>query len=98
MPESMSPEPPTFFANIATIHVNVDEVSIEFRRFMKPHAELWKTFKDSGGKDGPPLTDDDVYKFEPIAKGVLTFVGAKTPRDNLNKLMTNSEEMRKQGV
>lgn len=94
MPESMPSEPPTYFANLTTIHVNVDEVTIEFRRLMKPHAELWSL----QGKQTPPLTDDDVYRVPVEAKVVLTFVGAKTLLDNLNRILPQFAEMRKQGL
>jgi len=95
MPES-PPAPPTFFANIATIHVNVDEVSIEFRRVMPPHGEIWKT--SQSGKEVPAWTDDTLYEIPPIAKVVLSFLGAKVLRDNLVRLMPSFEDMRKQGV
>jgi hypothetical protein len=94
MSGSLPPEPPTYFANIATVHVNVDEVSIEFRRVMLPHAQLWTMQKDS---QIPPLTEDDLYQFPPQAKVVLTFVGAKTLHDNLAKLLPTMEQQRKQG-
>ena len=97
MPESTSPNPPTFFANVATIHVNVDEVSIEFRRVMPPHSKVWELSKGAT-QPIPPWTDDNLYKVEPVAKVVLTFLGAKALRDNLIKLLPNFEELRKQGV
>jgi hypothetical protein len=91
MPEPV--EPPTFFANMATIHVTLDEVSIEFRRVMKAHKELAEAAK--GGTDVPPLTEQDLYASPPIAKVVLTFLAARVLRDNLNNLMAQFEQMRK---
>jgi hypothetical protein len=96
MSEERSLEPPTFFANIATIHVNVDEVSIEFRRVLLPHATIWRA--SQGKEPGLPATDDDLYKFPPAAKVVLTFLAAKALRDNLNALLPAIEEQRSKGA
>jgi hypothetical protein len=89
-------EPPTFFANVATVHVAVDEVSLEFRRFMPAHREIWK--ETEGGKKPPrqPI-DDDVYSVEPIVKVVLTFSGAKALFQNLDTLLPQIEKLRKEG-
>jgi len=77
--------------------VNVDEVSVEFRRVTPPHANVWETSK--GGTQSPPaLTDDEVFRIEPIARVVLSFRAAKNLRDNLDKLLPKFEEARKQGV
>jgi hypothetical protein len=96
MPEDRPPEPPTFFANIATIHVNVDEVSIEFRRVLLPHGMIWRV---SQGKEPTlPTSDEELYKFPPTAKVVLTFLAAKALRDNLNTLLPAFEEQRKKGA
>ncbi len=84
---------PTFFANIATVHVGVDEVSIEFRRIMKPHKELSAIAKAGG--EVPPFTEADMYETPPAAKVVLTFLAARLLRENLNNLMPNFEQLRK---
>jgi len=96
MPEERSPEPPTFFANVATIHVNVDEVSIEFRRVLLPHATLWRASQSK--EPGLPTTDEDLYRFPPTAKVVLTFLAARALRDHLNQLLPTIEEQRKKGA
>jgi hypothetical protein len=97
MPESTLPDPPTFFANVATIHVNIDEVSIEFRRVTPEHANVWAATK-GGTLPTPTLTDTDIFKLVPIARVVLSFRGAKVLKDNLDKLLPRFEEMRKQGL
>jgi hypothetical protein len=91
MPEPV--ESPTFFANISTIHVTLDEVSIEFRRIMKSHKELSEAAK--GGTEVPAFTEQDLYGTPAIAKVVLTFLAARALRDNLNSLMANFEQLRK---
>jgi hypothetical protein len=93
MPESTSP--PTFFANIATIHVNVDEVGIEFRRLLKPHIEVWRALKDT--QLIPSATEEEIYQTPPAARVVLTFLAAMNLRDNLVKLLSTFEQKRKEG-
>lgn len=95
MPDQAAP--PIFFGNLVTAHVNVDEVSLEVRRFMPPHAEISEATK--GGKEPmKPLTEADVYTIPAIAKVVLTFSAAKALRDSLDTLLPQLEDARKLGL
>ena len=89
------PGPPTYFANIATVHVTSDEVSIECRRILVPHAKLARLAKVS--PPVPALTEEELYTEQPVAKIVLTFTAAKSLRDNLNNLVGQFEKQRKEG-
>jgi hypothetical protein len=86
-------DPPTFYGNIATVHVNVDEVSIEVRRILIPHGTLWR--QSQGKEPATVWSDDEVYKYPPIAKIVLTFLAAKQLRETLNTMFPSIEEQRK---
>ena len=96
MPESTSPDTPTFFANLATVQVATDEVNIEFRRFMRTHEEFHR-LTEGGKQPLPPVSDEEVYRVPPVARVVLTFTSARLLRDNLNGLLSQFEETRKPG-
>jgi hypothetical protein len=42
-------EPPTYFANIVTLQVTVDETVLKFRRYLLPHKEQLK-LKQEGAR------------------------------------------------
>lgn len=96
MPDSVPhPEPPTFYTNVVTVHVTLDEVSLEGRRYMPGHEEIWRVSK--GGKEPGPVPDDaTVYREAPIVKVVMTFTAAKALRDTLQALLPQMETVRKQ--
>lgn len=93
--QSGKAEIPTYYANIATVHINVDEVSLEFRRLTFPHREVWRE-SEGGKKSTRPVTDDDIFSIEPIARVVLAFTGAKSLKENLDKLLPQIEKLRVQ--
>ncbi len=96
MPET-PPSPdkyPVYYANVVTVHVSVDEVTLECRRYMPEHKEIWRLTQ--GGKQAPPaLTDEQVYNVPPVAKVVMTFTAARLLRDNLTELLQQIEQQRK---
>lgn len=86
----------TYYANLVSVHVTVDEVSLEFRRWMLPHREIWK--QTAGGKKPPTQpSDEDVYAIDPVAKVVIAFTGAKALKEQLDSLLPQIEKLRKQG-
>src|SRR5690349_10425569 len=95
MSESTSPEPPTFFANVATMQLGTDEAYIELRRVMQTHSDVWRATKGSG--EVPKLSDEAIYAAPVVARIVLTFRAARGLRENLNTLMPTFEERRKAG-
>ncbi len=69
---------PTFFGNIATTQLNLDEFVIEIRRYITPHKE---SLLRAGNQKGtvihiPPPKPEDIIRAEPIARVVLTFTAA----------------------
>lgn len=89
--------PPTFFGNIMTAHVNVDEVSFEVRRLMPTHSQISEMTK-GGTEPMKPLTELDIYALAPIVKVVVTFSAAKALSDNLQSLIAQMAEARKRGA
>lgn len=96
MPETPRDSTPTYFANIATVHVNVDEVSIEFRRVLIPHRDIWLR-SERGTQSLPALSEEELYRTDPIVKIVLTFSGAKALSENLTALLMQIEPLRRTG-
>jgi hypothetical protein len=89
--------PPVFHANIATIRVNAEQVTVEFRDIDMEHSDAWRR-SEKGTKPIPPLTDDEIYAIPPVARVVMTYTAAKYLQANLNTLMPQVEEWRKQAV
>ena len=89
-------EPPTYYANIVTSNMNVDELTLEFRRFSVPHREFVK----AGAADVvsvPPAEPTKIMEEEPLATVVLTFTAAKALKEYLDKIFPAIEEARHQG-
>lgn len=87
-------EPPTYFANVATTILNVDEMTMEFRRYTQPHREILKL----GRKDMvpiPPPKPEEIYQLEPVARVVLTFTAAKALKQYLDAALPQIEQQRK---
>src|SRR5262249_281437 len=90
------PGPPTYFGNAATVQVNSDEVSIEFRRVMPTHAEM-ATATKYGTQPMPQISLEQFWATPPVVKVFLTFSAAKALRDNLVSLLEQYEKLRKEG-
>lgn len=88
---------PTYYANFVTSQINVDELSMEFRRLFIPHREMALQEAKDGIVPVPPVTGDRVMKLEPIARVVLTFSAAKALRDYLDKVLPSMEAQRTKG-
>ena len=68
MPEQLArQEPPTYFANLVTTTLNVDELTIEFRRYIFPHRELLKT-PTQQTKSIPPPSPEEIVQLEPVVR------------------------------
>lgn len=90
----MPEEPPTYFANVVTMILNVDDMTIEFRRYMPPHKELFKTT----GKEMIPIpapSPQEIYQVEPVARVVLTFTAVKMLKQYLDTALPQIEKERK---
>lgn len=88
-----SQEVVTYYANIVTANAFPDEVILEFRRFLRPHREIFETI--GPGKPIPAPDDATLYKTPPIARVVLTFSAAKAMVDHLAKTIPLAEAQRK---
>ena len=97
MAEASDPQGvPVYFANIVTSLLNVDEMTLEFRRFIKPHSELLKVTRGEA-KVIPPATWEEMIQVEPVARVVLTFSAAKNLKTYLDETLPKIEEARKTG-
>ena len=91
--------PPTYFANLVSMNITVDEVVLELRRYFQPHRELMLTPR---GKTEerikiPVPTPEQLFAEEPIARVVLTYSAAKTLKQNLENLFPAFDRARKTG-
>lgn len=97
MPETTSPpEPPTYFANVATMVLNVDGMTIELRQYLPPHKDLFKLVGNEV-RPIPPPTWDDLYKVQPVARVVLTFTAVRALKAYLDQTLPQMENARKTG-
>lgn len=92
--ESGKHDPPTYFANFASTTLNVDEMTIEFRRYSPPHKELLKTSSQEV-VPVPPPSAQDIYQVEPVARVVLTFSAVKALKQYLDTAFPQIEKQRK---
>lgn len=54
--ETKRSEPPTFFANVVTMNLNVDEMAIEFRQYHPDHRALIGSSSEQKLIPVPPAT------------------------------------------
>lgn len=90
-------EPPTYFANIVSLQVTVDETVLEFRRYLLPHKEQLKLSPAGPVIPIPEPTPEQLLAAEPIARVVLTYTAAQALRQNLNNMLPGVEMARKTG-
>ena len=86
-------EPPTYFANLVTMNLNVDEMVMEFRRFIQAHRDFPK-----GSEKLIPLEPpkpEELLNLEPIARVVLSFTAAKSIKAYLDQALPQIEKQRK---
>ena len=86
-------EPPTYFANIVTSNLNVDELVMELRRFVAAHRDFLKVGEEL--IPVPPVTMEEILKLEPIARVVLSFTAAKALKQSLDQALPEIEKLRK---
>lgn len=87
---------PTYFANIVTSQFNVDELTLEFRRFIPSHRKL--SLKSGVQiQSVPPPSPQEVMEQEPVARVVLTFTAAKSLKEYLDQTIAKVESARKAG-
>lgn len=92
--ETGKQEPPTYFANVATTILNVDEMTVEFRRYTPPHKEVFKrTGKEMVPVPAPP--PEEIYQLEPVARVVLTFTAARALKQYLDAAFPEIEKQRR---
>jgi len=91
--------PPTYFANIVTLHVTVDEITLELRRFVQPHKEILSGLKQPAAEPItlPTITPAKLFAEEPMARIVLTFSAAQDLKQNLDKMLPTFEQARRTG-
>jgi len=85
-------EPPTFYANVVTVSVDPDVVYMELRRYIVPHASMYRSAR--AAQPTPPPSDEDIYAEDPIARVVLTYAAAKSLQTNLNAMIPKMESAR----
>ena len=94
--ESGRDDPPTFYANIVTMNLNVDELTIEFRRYLPAHGGLIESLAAGGLKPLPPPSLKEIAELEPIARVVLTYMAAKSLKEYLDQAFPPTVELRRQ--
>ena len=87
--------PPTYYANFVTSMINVDELTMEFRRLIVPHKDFWAG--DLSVVEVPPLAPAKLAETEPIARVVITFTAVKALKDYLDQVMPKIEKSRTTG-
>lgn len=88
--------PPTYYANIITSLLTVDDLTLEFRRFDKPHREMLATPSQQLAVV-PPASTAEVMQHEPIARVVVTFSAATALKEYLDSALPRIEESRRTG-
>jgi hypothetical protein len=89
-------EPPTYFANLVTMTVTVDEAVLEFRRLTLPHKEI--EYRPAGSVTVIPApTQDQILAVEPIARVVLTYTAAQNLRQILENMLAPVDKARRAG-
>jgi len=85
---------PTYFANVVTLNITVDEVVIELRRFFQAHKDL--ALDTQALKPISAPSPDEIFKLEPIARVVLTFSTAKALMQLLDQAVPQFEQKRRE--
>jgi hypothetical protein len=86
-------EIPTFYANIVTSNLNVDEMTMELRWFAQPHRGRVK--EGTGVTTVPPASPEELMAVEPVARVVLTFSAVKALKQYLDQALPVTENARK---
>ncbi|GEM_PF-3990635 len=90
-------EPPTYFANIVTLQLTVDETVLEFRRYIAPHKEQLKLKQLGATIPVPAPTPEQIFEVEPVVRVVLTFTATQALRQHLNSMLPELERARTTG-
>ena len=89
-------QPPTYYANVVTSNLNVDELILELRRVLVPHRDTMKATVDKIVLI-PPIPPEQMMKEEPLARVVMTFTAAKILKEYLEQALPRVEDARKKG-
>lgn len=96
--EPEKPQPPTFYANVVTMILNVDEFTVELRCYLPAHKEqMAKLSAADVLKPLPPPSPNELMELEPIARVVLTYSAAKALMEYLVKAFPPTEDLRRKG-
>lgn len=87
--------PPTYYANIITSLLTVDDLTLEFRRFDTPHREMATPGQQLTVV--PPASAAEVMQQEPIGRVVVTFSAARALKEYLDSALPRIEESRRTG-
>jgi len=93
--ETKRSEPPTFFANVLTMNLNVDEMVIELRQYHPDHRALMGAGTGEKPVPVPPATQKDLLGVEPVARVVLTFTAVRTLKQYLDAAFPPTEQVRR---
>lgn len=93
-PDSGKPDPPTFYANIVTMNLNADELTIELRRYFALHRDHVAGIA-IGIKSLPPPSAKELLEVDPIARVVVTYSAAKALKEYLEQAFPEIEKLRK---
>ncbi len=98
MDETRKSLTPTYFANVVTMNMSVDEMIIELRQVHQEHKQLFQGQKpeDIGTVTWTkPPAPDEMLSIEPVARVVLTFTAAKNLKRYLDDVLPKMESARR---
>lgn len=93
--ETKRSEPPTFFANVLTMNLNVDEMVIELRQYHPDHRALMGASSADKLVPVPPATQKELIGLEPVARVVLTFTAVRSLKQYLDTALPTMEQARR---
>lgn len=88
-------DPPTFYANVVTMNLNVDELTIELRRYLASHKDHVAAVATGTLKPLASPSAKELLELDPIARVVLTYSAAKALKEYLEKAFPEIEKSRK---
>ncbi|MGH2362465.1 MAG: hypothetical protein ACRDGM_18225 [bacterium] len=89
--------PPTFYGNIATAQINTDELVLEIRSIRLPHSKIGQS-SEAPMIDVPPVTPQEAFSVEPVARVVLTFNAARSLQSFLVTAIATMDQRRRGGA
>lgn len=83
--ETNSSDPPTYFANVLTMNLDVDQMVMELRQNLPLHREAFAHVTTADVVDIKPRTPQELLTLEPVARVVLTFTAVRALKQYLDK-------------